>query len=85
MAMEKALKTQSASIHAMIDLISQFYKEQLFSQAHIIQGHKFCIDTVSDLSLDIPNAAKYLKELVDGGIEKMYLPPDFAKNHPIIG
>jgi len=83
LAMEKALETQSRSIAVMTELISQFYKEQLFSQTHIVQGHKFCIDSLPDLMLDIPNASSCLKELIDIGIAKTYLPVDFPKTHSI--
>jgi len=81
LGMEKAPTTQSQSMVAMTNLISQFYKEQLFSQNHIIHGHKLCIDSLPDLSLDIPNASAFLREMIDIGIGKMYLPSDFVSTH----
>jgi hypothetical protein len=76
-----ALDSKESDRDKIVKLLSQFSKSDLISQGHMVAGFKCCVDTISDIELDNPNARELLRKFIERSIQEGYLPSQFAEEY----
>jgi hypothetical protein len=62
----------------IMTLLKYLVDTGLVSQSHLVLGFRCCIDTLSDIKLDLPSADSLLEKLIQQAKSDGLLPPDFS-------
>lgn len=75
-----ALDVKDAQQDMLIKLLATFYQSGLISEDHFVAGVKSCVDSVSDIELDTPNAKERLSQFIKRSHQAGYLPTSFLSD-----
>jgi len=62
----------------VMTLLKYLVDTGLISQNHLVHGFRCCVDTLSDIVLDVPSAEVLLEKLVQQAKSEGWLPADFS-------
>jgi hypothetical protein len=62
----------------IMTLLKNLVESGLISQNQLVQGFRCCVDTLSDIKLDVPNADELLKKLIEQAKLEGWLPAEFS-------
>lgn len=72
-----ALDVKDNQQDMLIKLLTSFYQGGLISEDHFVAGFKSCVDSISDIELDTPNARERLSQFIKRSQQAGYLPASF--------
>jgi len=72
-----ALDVKDSQLEMLIKLLTIFYQGGLISEDHFVAGVKSCVDSISDIELDTPNARERLTHFIKRSHQAGYLPASF--------
>jgi len=73
-----SLDVKESQQDMLLKLLSTFNKGGLISEEHFTAGVKSCVDSVSDIELDTPNAKEKLAQFIRRSIQNGILPSSFV-------